>query len=83
MGPETPQALETRGWFIQSCSNSVSHGWMFMLPKDGRTEEDTPEFGGRKLKVAFGPPDVGPRYLGDLELKQAVRNERYLPMLGT
>ena len=56
---------------------------MLMLPKDGRADEDTPEFGGRKLRVVLVPPDVGPRYLGDLELKQAVRNERYWPMLGT
>ena len=82
MGPATPHAAETRGWFIQSCNRSVSQGWMLMAPMDGSVDEDTPEFGGRKLRVVPIPPDVGPRYLGDLEPKQAVRNERYWPTLG-
>lgn len=61
----------------------MSQGWMLMLPSEGIAGEETPEFGGRKLRVGFGPPDVGPRYLGDLDPKQAVRKERYWPMLGT
>ena len=54
-----------------------------MLPSEGIADEETPELGGRKFKVVFIPPDVGPRYLGDLDPKQAVRKERYWPMLGT
>lgn len=54
-----------------------------MLPNDGIVDVETPEWGGRKFRVVFIPPDVGPRYFGDLEPKQAVRNERYWPMLGT
>ena len=62
----------------------MSQGWMLMLPNEGSEDEETPEFGGRKLRVAFiVPPAVGPRYFGDLEPRQAVRNERYWPMLGT
>lgn len=55
---------------------------MLMLPSDGSADEETPEFGGRKFSVVLIPPDVGPRYLGDLEPRQAVRNERYWPTLG-
>ena len=82
MGPETPQNAETRGWFIQSCNKSVSQGWMLMFPDDGSVAEETPEFGGRKFRVVLMPPDVGPWYFGDLEPKEAVRNERYWPTLG-
>lgn len=83
MGPETPHAAATRGWFIQSCNKSVSQGWMLMLPNDGSVDVDTPECGGRKLRFVIVPPDVGPWYFGDLEPKEAVRNERYWPTLGT
>ena len=54
-----------------------------MLPSEGIVDDETPELGGRKFRVVFIPPDVGPRYLGDLDPKQAVRKERYWPMLGT
>ena len=57
---------------------------MLILPNDGSVDEETPEFGGRKLRVVLiVPPAVGPWYFGDLEPRQAVRNERYWPMLGT
>ena len=55
----------------------MSQGWMLTLPIEGSVDVETPEFGGRKLRVLFVPPDVGPWYFGDLEPKQAVRNERY------
>ena len=55
-----------------------------MLPSEGIVDDETPELGGRKFRVGFvPPPDVGPRYLGDLDPRQAVRKERYWPMLGT
>lgn len=56
---------------------------MLTSPSEGIVDEETPELGGRKLRAVLIPPDVGPRYLGDLEPKQAVRNDRYWPTLGT
>ena len=57
-GPDTPQALDTRGSFIQVCSKSVSQGQILRLPREGNPADATPELGGRKVGIGS---DTGPR----------------------
>ena len=81
MGPATPHAAETRGLFIQLCNSSVSHAVIDIFPNVGNAwEEETAEFGGRKLGVV---ELTGPWCAGDLGDNEAVRRDRYWPMLGT
>lgn len=56
---------------------------MLILPSDGIVAAVTLDLGGRKFGAPFVPFDVGPRYFGAFVDKEAVRNERYWPTLGT